>query len=171
MAQDELQEKLAELKTFSTSQRREWLLDFVKRKTWFVVKSRGQIKKFAEIFGVHRTQIENDLKLIAQQAAVADIGMIEMDTRHLFSKALVRADKFADDDKLPESVRARYNQQLLIGAPRQAQLLVAFGKMDKDMAPPPKQEERPKDQELDLAVGDFMAMWREKNRPKKPEGV
>jgi hypothetical protein len=168
---DDAQEAKAALKGFTTSQRREWLLEYVKRKTWYVVKTRGAIKQLAELFGVHRHQIENDLKLIQQQASVADIGLIEMDTRHLFSKALVRADAMAEDKTLPESVRARYNAQLLSGATRQAQILVQFGKMDRDMAPPPKQEERPQDVMLDQAAADFINQWRDRNRPKKPEGL
>lgn len=155
----------------SAADRRAWLLDYVRKHTWFVVKTRGQQKRFAEAFDVDRSVIDDDFRLIARECAVADVGQIEMDTRHLFNGALARAAKYAEDPSLPAAERARYNQQILIGAPRQAQILEAFGKKDRDMAPPPQKEERADDKALDQMARDFAAGWKSKNRPPKPEGL
>lgn len=154
-----------------TAQRRAEIMDAVKRRSWFVMRTRGMTKHLATLYGVDRTQIENDFAIIGRECAVADIGQIEMDTRNLFGAAMARAAELAQDPKLSASERARFNQQVIMGAPRQAQILEAFGKKDRDMAPPPQKEERADDKALDQMARDFAAGWKAKNRPPKPEGL
>ena len=157
--------------TYTTAERRAWLLEHVKKHTWFVVRTRGEMKKLTAQFGVDRKNLYNDFQLIAQESAVVDLPLLEMDARHLLNRRIVEAAKMADNEKLPVADRVRAARLVLQGVPALVRTLESFGKKDRDMSPPPLKDERPDERVMDQMAQDYAREWRERNRPKKPDGV
>lgn len=159
----------AKYRRMNAAQRREWLIDYVRKNSLVALKTGGGTQRLAKLFGVDRTMIWRDFEVIGPKLKVVDLEEIEVDLRHQLQDIVVVSKERFYDKTMTPSQRAEFGRLAVQGAREFTKMLESFGRKDRDMAPPPKPENVVvTDERLAVMAQEFAKKWEAEN-VKKPE--